>query len=65
MLFKKIILSPDQEQAYYRFMLKYEINSLKIVCFVGMAHSVLFLTVDYWRADHFLFIALHRTTSWC
>ncbi len=61
MLFKKIILSPDQEQAYYRFMLKYEINSLKIVCFVGIVHTILFLTIDYWRVDHFLYTALHRT----
>lgn len=62
MRLKKIILSLDQEQAYYRFMLKYEINSLRIACIVGAAHTILFLVIDYWRADHYLYIALHRTS---
>lgn len=56
----KIISSTEQKQAYRQFMLKYEIYSLRIACMYGGLYMTLFLVIDYWRTDHYLYVVLSR-----
>jgi signal transduction histidine kinase len=62
MRFRNLILSQTHEQAYYRFMLKYEIYSLQITCLVGAIHTLFFLVLDFWRAQHYGYVVIIRLT---
>jgi signal transduction histidine kinase len=60
-LIKRIIKSPEQYQAYSRFMLRYEVSSFRIACVVGSVHTLIFLIIDYWRAEHYLHDVIWRS----
>ncbi len=62
-LFKKIITSPEVEQAYNQFMLNFEIQALRITCYFGMFHVFFFLIVDYWRVDNYTYVFIYRTSA--
>jgi signal transduction histidine kinase len=60
MRFRKLILFQAHEPAYSSFMIKYEVSSLQIACLVGALHTVLFLVLDFWRAQHYSYVVIFR-----
>jgi len=62
-LFRKIITSPEVEQAYDQFMLNFEIQALRITCYFGGLHVFLFLIIDYWRVENYTYVFNYRVSA--
>jgi signal transduction histidine kinase len=60
-MFKRLI-EPSHEKAYRDFMLRYEVLSLRLACIIGGSYTLLFLVLDYWRAQNYEFVLIYRSS---
>ena len=60
-LFKKIITSPEVEQAYNQFMLNFEVQALRMTGYLGIFYLFLFLIIDYWRVENYYYTLIFRS----
>lgn len=57
---KSIIKNSEQEKAYRRFMLRYDIYSLRIACIIGSVYHLFFLLIDLNRVVHYENVLIFR-----
>lgn len=57
---KKILKSPEKGEAYYHFILQFEMYTLGWVGVTGIVYTTLFIILDYWRVTHYTAVASLR-----
>jgi signal transduction histidine kinase len=60
MQIQRTLRDAAQIERYYQFSASYELESLRWLGILSFFYTAMFLVVDYWRAEHYLYIFIFR-----